>query len=440
MPKRKANGRIKNLGSYAKEGVSKPPKRPRTDSEPVSQACSNESGQEDGVAEGKADSGDDDSGDELLDIEVEDDVLQPKDEKSLQGWLKVTADHLQSLCNHAPNHLRGQYATNKLDKAPEKRTVQHHAKQKRDQAQREAREDQRLGLKLGSLLAFFKPRTLVPSSVSEPSVSGIEPEDSDMEMNDVELLEITETTETTQAVEPMQSMRPPPRPSVKEVPEDEDLLDCAEPAVLDDLERAEEGLDDIWDPSEKRLPGYERNGTPSHKPANPSRPPPPSPPPPDDPPSGDTPHPVPRAVPSNTSIDAGIPKLQDLLHPRWAKGQGHSKSKLDLVTYARMECVIRFLRLYCAAGYSGWSLYSEMIASSSGKQGTKTWMARKLREWAIDFCGDSKLPTHLYGRFTSTILADEDIAVDIHLHLQSLGKWVSAKQIVRYVATPEFQA
>ncbi|CAK5270275.1 unnamed protein product [Mycena citricolor] len=105
-----------------------------------------------------------------------------------------------------------------------------------------------------------------------------------------------------------------------------------------------------------------------------------------------------------------------------------------------MECVIHFLRLYRAAGYSGWSLYSEMIASSSGKQGTKTWMARKLREWAIDFCEDSKLPTHLYGQFTSAILANEDIAADIHLHLQSLGKWVSAKQIVRYVATPEFQA
>ncbi|KAJ7061410.1 hypothetical protein C8F01DRAFT_1057921 [Mycena amicta] len=38
------------------------------------------------------------------------------------------------------------------------------------------------------------------------------------------------------------------------------------------------------------------------------------------------------------------------------------------------------------------------------------------------------------------MLADEDITADIHLHLQSLGKWVSAKQIVRYIRTPEFQA
>ncbi|KAJ6458809.1 hypothetical protein C8R45DRAFT_942652 [Mycena sanguinolenta] len=40
----------------------------------------------------------------------------------------------------------------------------------------------------------------------------------------------------------------------------------------------------------------------------------------------------------------------------------------------------------------------------------------------------------------TSILTDEDVAGDIHLHLQSLGKWASAKDIVRYVATPEFQA
>ncbi|KAJ7786925.1 hypothetical protein B0H14DRAFT_3582507 [Mycena olivaceomarginata] len=37
-------------------------------------------------------------------------------------------------------------------------------------------------------------------------------------------------------------------------------------------------------------------------------------------------------------------------------------------------------------------------------------------------------------------MSDEDVAGDIHLHLQSLGNWVTAKDIVRYVATPEFQA
>ncbi|KAJ7498272.1 hypothetical protein B0H11DRAFT_1713093 [Mycena galericulata] len=150
---------------------------------------------------------------------------------------------------------------------------------------------------------------------------------------------------------------------------------------------------------------------------------------------------VPSQVPENAAVDLAIKNLQNLLHPQRAVGRGHDKSSLDLVTTARLECVVRFLRLYKASGYSGWTLHSEMVATAGGKPGSKTWLARKIREWAINFCKDKKnIPSHMYGRFNSSVIADEDIAGDIHLHLQSLGKFVSAKAIVRYVATPEFQA
>ncbi|KAJ7199273.1 hypothetical protein C8J57DRAFT_1104629, partial [Mycena rebaudengoi] len=146
-------------------------------------------------------------------------------------------------------------------------------------------------------------------------------------------------------------------------------------------------------------------------------------------------------VPSNSSINMAIQNLQDILHPRRQKGRGYKKANLDVVTTARLECMIRFLRLYKASGYSGWTLHSESVAVASGKSGMKTWLGRKIREWTINFCEDNKnIPSHMYGRFNSSIMSDEDIAGDIHIHLQSLGKWVSAKDIVRYVATPEFQA
>ncbi|KAJ7918082.1 hypothetical protein B0H13DRAFT_1470919, partial [Mycena leptocephala] len=136
-----------------------------------------------------------------------------------------------------------------------------------------------------------------------------------------------------------------------------------------------------------------------------------------------------------------IQKLQDILRPRRATGRGHKKTNLDLVTSARLECMIRFLRLYKSSGYQGWTMHSETVATASGKTGSKTWLGRKIREWSIKFCEDSKnIPTHHYGRWHSSILSDEDLAGDIHMHLQSLGKWVSAKDIARYVATPEFQA
>ncbi|KAJ7711523.1 hypothetical protein B0H16DRAFT_1251327, partial [Mycena metata] len=141
------------------------------------------------------------------------------------------------------------------------------------------------------------------------------------------------------------------------------------------------------------------------------------------------------------SVDTAIQSLQDILHPRRAKGRGHKKADLDIVTTARLECMVRFLRLYKASGYSGWTLHSETVATSTGKSGSKSYLGRKIRQWAIEFCEDNKkIPSHRYGQFNSSILSDEDIAGDIHLHLQSLGKFVSAKAIVQYVATPEFQA
>ncbi|KAF9000389.1 hypothetical protein BDZ89DRAFT_1121659 [Hymenopellis radicata] len=150
------------------------------------------------------------------------------------------------------------------------------------------------------------------------------------------------------------------------------------------------------------------------------------------------PTPVPKQVPSNEAVKTGIDNLQHILHPRRNKGRGYQVPKLNIVLRARLEMMIQFLRLYKASGYTGWTMHSNMIAVAGGKG---QWLARKLREWSIDFCADKKnVPTAMYGRINSSILSDEDVAGDIHLHLQSLGKFVSAKAIVRFVATPEFQA
>ncbi|THU96958.1 hypothetical protein K435DRAFT_858028 [Dendrothele bispora CBS 962.96] len=44
-----------------------------------------------------------------------------------------------------------------------------------------------------------------------------------------------------------------------------------------------------------------------------------------------------------------------------------------------------------------------------------------LWKWTIDFCKDpANLPTAKYGKSNVSILEDEDLAADIHLHLQTL--------------------
>ena len=46
------------------------------------------------------------------------------------------------------------------------------------------------------------------------------------------------------------------------------------------------------------------------------------------------------------------------------------------------------------------------------------------------------LPLNIYCRWNVSILEDEDLAQDIHLHLQSIGKFVEAMDIVHYLDTP----
>ncbi|KAK0421688.1 hypothetical protein EV421DRAFT_1746614 [Armillaria borealis] len=45
-----------------------------------------------------------------------------------------------------------------------------------------------------------------------------------------------------------------------------------------------------------------------------------------------------------------------------------------------------------------------------------------------------------YGKHNSSILEDEDLADEIHLHLQGLGKYIKAQDIINYLAQPSVQA
>ena len=69
------------------------------------------------------------------------------------------------------------------------------------------------------------------------------------------------------------------------------------------------------------------------------------------------------------------------------------------------------------------------------------WLARCLREWSRAYILSRKaVPTNIYGKWTVSLLKDEDLSQEIHLHLQSLGKFVKAMDIVHYLDTPAMKA
>ncbi|KIK72415.1 hypothetical protein PAXRUDRAFT_180721, partial [Paxillus rubicundulus Ve08.2h10] len=68
------------------------------------------------------------------------------------------------------------------------------------------------------------------------------------------------------------------------------------------------------------------------------------------------------------------------------------------------------------------------------------WHGRNLRAWAKHYINDrTALPTHRFGKSNISRIHDESLAADIKTHLQSIGKYVRAQDIVDYLHDPEVQ-
>jgi hypothetical protein len=132
--------------------------------------------------------------------------------------------------------------------------------------------------------------------------------------------------------------------------------------------------------------------------------------------------------------------LNEILHPRRKNDKGYLDPKLDLLLQSRLEGMKRFLWNYTnpASSYYGkWTAASLDTATASEKG---PWFARRLREWSSAFIDDPKnLPHNVYGTWNKSCLEDEDLKQEILLHLQSIGKYISAMDIVRYLDQPDVQ-
>ncbi|KAF8166542.1 hypothetical protein K438DRAFT_1502354, partial [Mycena galopus ATCC 62051] len=81
---------------------------------------------------------------------------------------------------------------------------------------------------------------------------------------------------------------------------------------------------------------------------------------------------------------------------------------------------------------------ASLAAAHAAQKGP--WVARKLRQWARAFMKDpSDIPKSPYGSWNRerSILEDANVSNEIAIHLQSIGKYVKALDIVHYIDQPE---
>ncbi|KAF7336211.1 hypothetical protein MVEN_02168900 [Mycena venus] len=147
-------------------------------------------------------------------------------------------------------------------------------------------------------------------------------------------------------------------------------------------------------------------------------------------------------APSIKEAKAVLKAINALLHPHCNTRAGYKKCNLPLYTHTRLEWMASFLHLYTSSNRPvpgqqpvnlKW-ISASLAAAHAAQKGL--WTARKLQEWTCTFMKDPKdLLTSPYGSWSRehSVLEDADVANEIALHLQSLGKYVRALNIMHYI-------
>lgn len=150
-----------------------------------------------------------------------------------------------------------------------------------------------------------------------------------------------------------------------------------------------------------------------------------------------------RYQPAPSIVDAmsALEDVKNLLHPRRKNGIGHLPFKNGDILRDRMAQMKRFLYHY-TTGMDTWINASfavvkpDIAADQSGK-----YAAEQLRKWTRSFIADRHtLPYSRSGSCDISLINKfPELKSELNLHLQSIGKYVHALDIVEFLEDPEVQ-
>ncbi|KAJ7097672.1 hypothetical protein C8R44DRAFT_643180, partial [Mycena epipterygia] len=120
------------------------------------------------------------------------------------------------------------------------------------------------------------------------------------------------------------------------------------------------------------------------------------------------------------------------------RGVGYKDPDISAFTRNRLIGIQTMLNFYTTQGleggtYARWGSSALSVSAAHGL-GRGKHCARVLATLARQFILTREvLDVNPYGEWNETMLADEDLANDIRLHLQSLGKEITAEKLVNYL-------
>jgi hypothetical protein len=145
--------------------------------------------------------------------------------------------------------------------------------------------------------------------------------------------------------------------------------------------------------------------------------------------------------PDRSEAQAALNDITEVLSPIRAGGRGHKHFKGDQVSFKRLVliqgCLRKYLQDTVNGASMGWGAASLATAHHAGKG---LYAAQKLRQWCRAYIADrNDLPFNTYGLWTTSLLQEGELAKEIVEHLQSIGKFVRAQDVVDYLAQNNVQ-
>lgn len=124
--------------------------------------------------------------------------------------------------------------------------------------------------------------------------------------------------------------------------------------------------------------------------------------------------------------------LTAILRPPRASGKGSKPFEGDELLRKRLQMMKMFLSVYINEAHpTTWICASKTAAHAFEMSIHTAQCSRKWTRSFIDNCAD--LPFNLYGIWNTCMLQKGDLATEIGEHLQSIGKYVKAKDMVIFL-------
>jgi len=148
-----------------------------------------------------------------------------------------------------------------------------------------------------------------------------------------------------------------------------------------------------------------------------------------------------REAPLQSVAKPALEDLRRLLNPARKTGRGYIDPGLDSFVRSRMEGMKMMLNFYTHEQSFTYDTWAASSLQASMALGMGLHCARRIRRLMRQFIKDrTMLPINPYGDWNESMLVDEDLCNDISLYLQEIGKEISAKKLMDFLAREDIRS